>query len=64
LVHVTKQKGESDEKLINRFRKKVLISGLVPEFKEKDRYEKKSEKRKKKKYLQEFRKYLEKKRGN
>lgn len=64
MVHVTKQKGESEEKLINRFRKKVLYSGLIPEFKERDRYEKKAEKRKKKKYLQDFRKYLEKKRGS
>ncbi|OGM28951.1 hypothetical protein A2801_01145 [Candidatus Woesebacteria bacterium RIFCSPHIGHO2_01_FULL_41_10] len=50
MVHVKKQKGESDDRLIARFRKKVLDSGILFEFRDNERHKKDSEKRKEKKY--------------
>jgi ribosomal protein S21 len=50
MVLVKKQKGESDDKLIARFRKKVLSSGLLLEYRERERFKSNSEKRKEKKY--------------
>lgn len=63
MVVVKKNKGESDDKLIARFRKKVLSSGLLLEYRDRERYEKDSEKRKKKKYRMNFQIELEKKRN-
>lgn len=63
MVMVTKKKGESDDRLISRFRKKVLTSGILIEFRERDRFKKDSEKRKEKKYRLLYQKELEKKRG-
>ena len=50
MVSVKKQRGESDDKLIARFRKKVLTSGVLLEYRERDRFKSKSERRKEKKY--------------
>jgi len=50
MVFVKKQKGESDDRLIARFRKAVIDSGLIPEFRERERYKKKSQERKEKAY--------------
>lgn len=63
MVVVKKQKGESDDKLIARFRKKVLTSGLLLEYRDRERFEKEAEKRKKKKYRMDFQIKLEKKRN-
>lgn len=50
MVVVTKKKGESDDKLISRFRKKVLTSGILMEYRERERHKKDSEKRKEQLY--------------
>ena len=62
MVLVKKQKGESDEKLIARFRKKILDSGILLEYRDRDRFKSKAEKRKEKKYRIKYRIELEKKR--
>jgi ribosomal protein S21 len=49
MVVVTKQSGESDDRLIARFRKKVLESKILLEHKEHSRHRKDSEKRAEKK---------------
>jgi len=63
MLVVKKKKGESDDALMVRFRKKILSSGLIPEVKDKDRYEKPSQKRKKDKYRHKFERKLAKKRN-
>lgn len=63
MVIVVKKKGESDEKLITRFKKKVIEEGILEEVKEKERYEKPSQKRQKEKKRIKFQIELEKKRG-
>jgi len=50
MIMVKKQKGESDDKLINRFRKKIIESGVLITMRKKERFVSKSEKRKEKKY--------------
>ena len=60
---VTKKKGESDDSLLARFRKKTIMSGLLLELRDRERYKKPSEKRKEKKYKIEFQRTLEKKRN-
>ena len=50
MIKVQKQKGESDDRLIARFRKKVLTSGVLLEYRDKERFKSQSEKRKEKKY--------------
>jgi hypothetical protein len=50
LVLVKKQKGETDDKLIARFRKKVLVSGLLLEYRDRERFKSHAERRKEKKY--------------
>ena len=52
MVVVKKKKGESDDKLISRFRKMVLDAGIVIEARERKHHTKKSEERKEKKYRQ------------
>ena len=60
---VTKKKGESDDSLLARFRKKTIVSGLMLELRDRERFKKPSEKRKEKKYKIEFQRMLEKKRN-
>lgn len=50
MIMVKKQKGESDDKLIARFRKKVITSGVLLEYKDRERFKSASERRKEKKY--------------
>lgn len=60
---VTKKQGESDDALLARFRKKTVMSGLLLELRDRERFKKPSEKRKEKKYKIEFNRMLEKKRN-
>ena len=48
MVFVKKKKGESEDKLIARFRKKVVNEGILFEIREKERYKKPSERRQEK----------------
>ena len=63
MLIVTKKQGESDDSLLARFRKKTLMSGLLLELRDRERFKKPSEKRKEKKYKIEFNRMLEKKRN-
>jgi len=63
MVVVKKKKGESDDRLIARFRKKVLASGVLPEYREREHYRKKSELRAERKKRIRFNIELEKKRN-
>lgn len=63
MVVVKKQKGESDDRLIARFRKKVLVSKVLIDYRERERFKKDAEKRKEKKYKVAFNIELEKKRA-
>ncbi len=63
MVVVKKQKGESDDRLIARFRKKIIDSGVLIDYKERERYQKKSQKRKEQKYRIAHLRELEKKRN-
>lgn len=49
MVVVKKQKGESEDKLIARFKKKVLDSGILEELRDRHRFKSNSEKRKEQK---------------
>ena len=49
MVIVKKQKGESDDKLIMRFKKQVLYSGILQEVRDRQRHKAEAEKRKGKK---------------
>lgn len=60
---VKKQKGESDDRLIARFKKKVLNEGLLLELRDRDRFKKPSERRKEQKYRIKHQIELEKKRN-
>lgn len=46
MVAVTKQKGESEDKLIARFKKMVMDSGILDEARKKQRHITEAEKRK------------------
>lgn len=48
MVVVKRKRGESEDRLIARFRKKVVDAGVLPEIREKERYKKPSEKRQEK----------------
>ena len=48
-ICVVRRKGESDEELLKRFRKKYSKSGIARELKERMFYEKPSDKRRRKK---------------
>lgn len=61
MVVVKKQRGETENQLISRFRK--ISSRLIKEYRERARYEKPAEKRKKEKYIKKYRIELEKKRA-
>ncbi|MBI3443261.1 30S ribosomal protein S21 [Candidatus Woesebacteria bacterium] len=63
MVFVKKQRGESDDRLIARFRKKVLAEGLLLEFKDRERHKTDQEKRKEKLYRVRHLIELEKKRN-
>ncbi|OGM57477.1 30S ribosomal protein S21 [Candidatus Woesebacteria bacterium RIFCSPHIGHO2_12_FULL_46_16] len=60
---VKKKKGESEDRLIARFRKKTLNEGILLELRERERYKKPAERRKEKKYRIEYLRELEKKRS-
>lgn len=63
MVVVKIKPGESIDRLIARFRKKVLYEGILPEVREKERFKKESEKRKEKKYRLKHLREIEKKRN-
>jgi len=63
MIVVVKKKGESEEKLIARFKKKVLDSGIIQELRERARYKSPAEKRKEKKARIKFMIELEKRRN-
>jgi len=63
MVMVKKLKGESDDKLIARFKKKVLSSGILQEVRDRQRYKSPSEKRKEQKSRIKHMIELEKKRN-
>ena len=48
-ICVTRRKGESDEELLKRFRKKFSKSGIMREYRESMYFEKPSDKRRRKK---------------
>lgn len=60
---VKKKKGESDDALVNRFRKKTVASGILPELRERESFKKQSEKKKEKNYRHKFERKLAKKRN-
>ncbi|MGD0523407.1 MAG: 30S ribosomal protein S21 [Candidatus Microgenomates bacterium] len=60
---VKKNKGESEDKLIARFKKKVLNEGLLLELRDRERYKKPAERRKEQKYRIKHMIELEKKRN-
>ena len=47
---VKKKKGESDDKLISRFKKKTLDEGIILEVRDRERYKKPSQRKKETKY--------------
>lgn len=63
MVVVKKKKGESEDRLIARFRKMVLDEGIIPEARERKEFKSKSEERKEKKYKIRHLRELEKKRN-
>ncbi len=63
MVVVKRQKGESEDRLIARFRKKILDSGVLLDYRDRERYKKPAERRKEKKYKIAHLRELEKKRG-
>ena len=60
---VKKKKGESEDRLISRFRKRTLLEGILLELRDRERYKKPAERRKEKKYRLEYLRELEKKRN-
>ncbi len=62
MVVVVKKRGESDDRLIARFKKKVLDSGILQEARDRQRFKPPSEKRKEQKARIKFLIELEKKR--
>lgn len=62
MVVVKPKPGESQDKMILRFRKKVLASGLINEMKDRERHKTKAEQRKLRKYEVRHIRYLEKQR--
>ncbi len=63
MVVVKKQKGESDDRLIARFRKKIIDSGVLIDYRERERFKKKSQRRKEQKYRINYLREQEKKRN-
>ena len=60
---IKKKKGESDDKLIARFRKKTIVEGVMQEYRDREHYKKPSERRKEDKYRIAHSIELEKKRS-
>lgn len=63
MVIVVKQKGESEDRLIARFKKQVLDSGILQEVRDRARYKTPSEKRKEQKKRVKFSIELERRRN-
>ena len=63
MVVVKKKKGESEDKLISRFKKKVVEAGIIQEARDRSRFKKKSEKEKERKARKKHMIELEKKRN-
>jgi len=63
MVVVTKQKGESEDKLIARFKKMVMDSGILQEARDRQRHKTEAEKRKEQKKVRAASIKLEKKRN-
>ena len=49
MVVVKKKKGESDDRLISRFKKKVINAGIIQDIRDRQRFKPASEKRKEQK---------------
>lgn len=62
-LKVVKKQGESDDKLIARFKKKVLNAGIIQEARDKSRHTTKAERRKEQKARVKHLIELEKKRN-
>jgi len=62
MVVVKKQAGESDDRLIARFKKRVIDEGIIIEARERKEFKPKSQERKEKKYRLKFLHELERKR--
>lgn len=62
MVVVKAKPGESQDRLIARFRKKVLYSGILLEARERERHKTEAERRKEKKYRVRHLQELDKKR--
>lgn len=58
-----KKKGETDDKLIARFKQKTIREGVIQELRDRERYKKPAEKRKEAKYRIAHSIELEKKRS-
>jgi ribosomal protein S21 len=63
MVIVKKKRGETEDRLISRFKKKVVNAGLLQELRDRQRYKTPSEKRKEKKARVKHQIELEKKRN-
>ena len=63
MVVVKKKEGESEDKLIARFRKKVIDAGIIQEYRDRSRFKSQAEKRKEKKARIKFLIEMEKKRN-
>ena len=63
MVVVVKKKGETEDRLIARFKKKVVDSGILQEARDRQRYVPPSEKRKEQKNRIKFLIELEKRRN-
>lgn len=63
MVVVTKKPGESEDRLIARFKKRVLDSGIIIEARERKEFKPASQKRKEDKYRIKHLQELEKKRN-
>ena len=63
MVVVRKQKGESEDRLIARFRKKIMAEGVLLDYRDRERYKKPAERRKEKLYRVRHLRELEKKRN-
>ena len=62
MVVIKKQKGESDDKLIARFRKTIIDEGILLTVRDRQRHKKRSQLNKEKKYRLRFENYLRAKR--
>ncbi len=63
MVVVRRQKGESEDRLIARFKKRIITEGVLLDYREKERYKSPSERRKEQKYRVKHLRELEKKRN-